>query len=379
MSFFSSLLTIASLCLGGALAAPTDGLTKRAPGVIGLEFDVHISENFTVLERRGDYDAQLQNKGTYYITYLNFGSNKQSIGVDVDTGSSDLWVPDASLSGQAVAKYGTYNPSSSTTSKNTGKVFAITYADYSSTSGKFYTDSVGFDGITLKDFQFADTTTAAIANGILGIGPLGSEAEQSNQGTYPNFPIALKNAGYINKAAYSLYLNTASASTGSVLFGGKDLAKIDGGLVTLQHSGSIAQLSVTLNSISGLKSRIPVNAPYVLDSGTTINYFDTATFNALKQQLGFTGSYYDRTRPYVSCTQTGSFNFEFNGITISVPLSEIVLNAGSGRCVANIGNIGNNILGDLFLRHAYLVYNLEDESVQIGKVKYTTDTNIVAL
>lgn len=373
------LYTIALLLLQVVDAAPSQRLSRRAQGVVGLDFEVHVSTNVTYLHRRGEYLSQLNNEQTHYVTYLALGSNKQSIGVDIDTGSSDLWVPDSSLAGQPVAIYGTYNPHTSTTSKSTGETFNITYADKIMTLGSFYNDSVSFDGITLNDYHFADATHSPENNGILGVGVIGDEAEKKTQGTYSNFPVALKNAGFINKAAYSLYLNNKTAATGSILFGGKDLAKIDGDLVTLQHSGNPNFLSVNLKSLSSYGGNILVNAPYILDSGTTVNYFENSTYTTLLNQLGYTGKHFFDGRPYVNCAPTGDLDFEFDGITIGVPLSEFLLSDGSDLCVANIFKNGFNVLGDLFLRHAYIVYDLEDSSIEIGKVRYTTESNIVAL
>lgn len=380
----SSLLTlvfciIALLLMKGAHAAPYQLLTKRAPGVVGLDFDVHLSENATDLVRRGEYQSALQNARTHYVTYLALGSNKQKVGVDIDTGSSDLWVPDSSLANQKVAVYGTYNPLTSTTSKATGQIFNITYANNIMTLGTFFNDSVSFDGITLNEYQFADATTSPEGNGILGVGPVSDEALTKTENNYPNFPVALRNAGFIDKVAYSLYLNNKTAASGSILFGGKDLAKIDGDLVTLKHSGNPTALSVNLKSLSAYGGGILVNAPYILDSGTSYNYFSLPVYNALLEQLGYAGKHFFDGRPYVPCAPTGNLDFEFDGITIGVPLSEILLSDGTDQCVANIYISEYNILGDLFLRHAYVVYNLEDSSIQIGKVKYTTETNIVAL
>ena len=49
---------------------------------------------------------------------------------------------------------------------------------------------------------------------------------------YPNLPVALKNAGAINTAAFSLYLNGSGAQIGQLLFGGVNRAKYQGPLAT---------------------------------------------------------------------------------------------------------------------------------------------------
>lgn len=384
MASFSikALATIALYLSTYVAAAPTDGLTKRAPKVLGLDFEVHQSSknSTTIVKRSGTENGVLDNEQLFYITYIELGSNKQKIGVDIDTGSSDLWVPDVSLAGQGVAQFGTYDPSQSSSSQDTGNSFQIQYGDGSTTQGEFYTDEITFGSAVLQGFQFADATTATPGTGILGIGLESLEAPvMDGYGLeYTNFPIALKNAGYIDKAVYSLYLDSPSATTGSLLFGGYDSAKISGNLVTLPHSGEALRLDVTLNSINVNGQVIQSNAPMNLDSGTTWTYFSDSIYNAIVKKLGGSGSTY-KSFPIVPCSASGTIEYVFNGITISVPVSDLLLQYGTNQCVVGVFGGGDNILGDSFLRYAYLVYNLEDSSVQMGQVKYTSDSNIVTL
>lgn len=372
-------LALSSAVLPFVVAAPLDGITARAPNVIGLDFELHVKSPNGTLVKRGEYTAPLTNEGPYYITYLNFGTNNQRIGVDVDTGSSDLWVPDFSLSGQPITQYGLYNPYESSNSRNLWEVFHITYVDESQTTGFYFTDDVSFDGATLTGFQFANTYQASSDVGILGVAPVSDESTGPGESNYPNFPVALKNAGLIDKVGYSLYLGEIGTSEGNFLFGGKDLAKIDGDQVTLQHSGDLSDLSVNLDSISLLGQTYTSGSAYTLDSGTTSALFEPALYNAILAELGATGQKDHHGSAYVRCEQSGDIVFNFNGISIGVPKSDFSVWDGA-RCVTQIGESTQYyILGDLFLRHAYLVYDLEDLSVQISNVKYTSDTDIVQL
>ena len=373
--FLIAIVTLVSC----APAAFIDGLTTSTLNVVGLDFKIHVKAANESLVKRGEYPTPLKNVAYYYITYMKLGSNNQTIGVNIDTGSSDLWVPDVSLSGKRVAQWSTYNPSQSTTSHDLGKQINISYVDHTHTSGNFYTDSVSFDGIVLHNFQFADATSAIGGSGILGIGPISNEA--MNQSLYPNFPVALKNAGYIDKVGYSLYLGDVGSNEGSFLFGGKDLAKIDGDAVNLKHTGNMAELSVTLESIAVDGLDHPSGSPYTLDSGTTSAYFEPSLYATVLKTLGFTGKHDPYGNAIVNCSQEGDIEFKFDGITIPVPKSEFVISEGTGaECVTTIRSDPKyHILGNLFLRRVYLLYDLEDLSVQMSKVKYTTATNIVPL
>ena len=45
----------------------------------------------------------------------------------------------------------------------------------------------------------------------------------------------------------------------------------------------------------------------------------------------------------------------------------------------SFGTSDYNILGDNFLRSAYIVYDLDDNEISLAQVKYTTASNIAAL
>lgn len=84
-----------------------------------LKLDVHrraVSRNRLV--RRQDVDAVLtQNNGLEYLVNITVGTPAQKLAVTLDTGSSDLWIPDssASLCQKGQCDFGSFDPSSSST------------------------------------------------------------------------------------------------------------------------------------------------------------------------------------------------------------------------------------------------------------------------
>ena len=198
----------------------------------------------------------------------------------------------------------------------------------------------------LRGLQFADATTNTADVGILGIGKTTNEASKVE---YPNFPQVLKDQGYISKNAYSFYLDTAKARTGLVLFGGKDLAKIDGDLVTLPVTRK-TELSVKLNTLSVGDVTAEFNYDALLDSGTTTIFLP----------LDF---------------EVPLSTFHYKDITDD--------DGNDLGCGYHVGELDIKdpeiILGDFFMRSAYIVYDLDADTISLGHPKYTTDTNVVPI
>ena len=97
---FSVLFSVATYLVASVAGAAVPNLEERDSKFLLISFEkIQGSANSLVVTKRGIYPNDLLNERIYYITYLDIGSNKQSIGVDIDTGSSDLWVPDVNAGG----------------------------------------------------------------------------------------------------------------------------------------------------------------------------------------------------------------------------------------------------------------------------------------
>lgn len=87
--------------------------------------------------------------------------------------------------------------------------FNISYVDGTGSTGDYFQDTFKIGGATLNNFQMGLALDTTIGTGIMGIGYNTSEAniDTGNGTEYPNLPLAMVNAGAINSAAYSLWLN----------------------------------------------------------------------------------------------------------------------------------------------------------------------------
>ncbi|ODV65858.1 acid protease [Hyphopichia burtonii NRRL Y-1933] len=200
----------------------------------------------------------LSNEKSFYVSSLKIGSNKDEVKVLVDTGSSDLWVmsaknPHCNSNGGNIDcdKYGTYNETASSTFQSNSSDFSINYMDNTYASGVWGQDDITLnDDFTLNGANFAVADNSDSDTSVFGIS---YKTAESSKGEYDNLPIQMKQQGYINKIAYSLYLTGSESEKGTILFGGIDHAKYEGELSSIDISKSndeLLYLQIPLTSVS---------------------------------------------------------------------------------------------------------------------------------
>lgn len=394
-----------SCCTEGAL----DLVKKSNPAVVGattyrrarnpVAHDRAKRNSRPLGKRQNVVSVPLENDLTLYYINITLGTPAQDFLLHIDTGSSDLWVNTASSSlcqqySRACAQAGVYSSADSSTYSFVNNDFNVTYADGSAATGPYVTDVLTVGGTTLDSFQFGIGTTSSAAEGILGIGYTSNEGavQTSTNLIYPNLPKALEDAGAINSNAYSLWLNDLDASQGTILFGGVDTDKFSDTLQTLPvipTYGYYSQFFVALTGVGvdGNANSLVSNEaiPVLLDSGTSLTYLPNSIVSALFDHYG---TQYDEREGFaiVPCSlagDSGSVEFTFSGLTISVSLSELVLdissNPNSPNCAFGIAPGGSSlsILGDTFLRSAYVVYDLSNNEISMGQTVFnSTSSNI---
>ena len=386
-----------------------------SPRVVGVDIERrHVSAEEVVsrdharLRRRQTVEQTLDNQDTLYFANLTLGTPPQSMRLHLDTGSSDLWVnvPDSALcsggyqQGISGCDGGTYNADASSTHQVVNNDFNISYVDGSSANGQYVSDTITFGGVTIENFQFGLGEVSSSQQGVLGIGYAINEVQVNRAGLqpYPNLPVALVDGGQIQSNAYSVWLNDLDASTGTILFGGVNAAKYQGDLRTmpiLQTYGNYYQIVVALTglTVSGNKIRSD-NLPsgVLLDTGATLTYLpnDIVTQIYNDVQAVFVGS---SGAAYATCDQANrdsTLDFDFSGQKISVPYNELFLDAGTDNfgnpltfqdgsvaCLFGVAPAqgGTVVLGDTFLRSAYVVFDLANNEISMAQTVFNATAN----
>lgn len=403
------------------------------------DFVEGIADDFDLSKRDNDtHTMDLKNERAFYIAQVKVGTPGKDVKVLIDTGSADLWVMSTknsycSANGGDIncEQYGTYNEDDSSTFKKNDTVFNIQYLDQTFANGTWAQDTIEVTSdLVLKDANFAVAEQSDSNVGVFGIA---YKALESTQQLYDNLPVQMKQQGFINKIAYSLYLTPAERNTGSVLFGGIDHAKYTGELVKfdippdqgenvyLQIPLTSMELKVNPESLPSSSSEVPTtlqsktsspsphptiaaagkrqydngtsdksniiqtsNINALLDSGTTLTYFDQDIVDEFVEKLDPSASFNAQMGGYeVACTlrQPGNnvtFNFD-NKKEIDVPLSDLIMIAGqdnqTGKPICMLGVAANShtILGDNFLRHCYSVFDLEDDTISIAQMNWNDE------
>lgn len=391
---FSSIAkaSLALSLVNGLIVPQNDAvLSKRAPAPFMLNFSVvrDTSENSTLYDPQryfGRYHDGKEKRAlpvsisdigdVSYEVDVYLGTLREGVTVQLDTGSSDLWVygPDVLL-----APGGTFYPYTSKHDKKTDDPFQITYVDGSGAKGDYYTDDFSFllESNLLLDFRFAVvSSSSSFTKGVLGIADRNLE---STQHRYDNLPWALQKAGVIPKASYSLFIGDNQGDAGSIIFGGIDTEKYEGDLIKYPIAGESGFfLNVESASING--ETITLNQNYILDSGTSWNLWPAELLSAVAKVLGSSGD--DNGFYYVDCTQPSDkfIEFNFGQNKIKLAYSDLVVNAGLFSCAvgAQATSSGPYILGDVFLRKAYVYYDLTDQTISLAQAKYSSSSNIIA-
>lgn len=302
--------------------------------------------------------------------------------------------------------------------------FDIQYGDGSSATGDYFTDDFTIGEASISKLIMGIAHHADLTQGLLGIGYSVNEASNSNNPAttaaafvYPNIIDSMVEQNLIAIPAFSLYLDDLDAESGSIIFGGLDKDKFSGDLVEmpvvprLLRNGSevFREFAVALTSFAiGGDDVQTVGSPppVVLDSGTSLTYLPETTVSTIIDKLG---AFDDNSRQgtgliFADCTLKTSqpdwtMDFGFGGtdgaagVTVKIPLTEMILapeklgfelgdyapygiKFPNSMCVLGVIAASEEpyILGDTFLRSAYVVYDLKNNAIAIAQTNFNSDT-----
>ncbi|ANB11091.1 Yps1p [Sugiyamaella lignohabitans] len=361
-----AILTLATLCA----AAPANH-----KGYLSAKTKLHHVSHGNFTKRSSSYETPLGNDIFAYVISFEVGTPPQPIEAAIDTGSADLWIY-TTESGQTFP----FDTSSSSTYQVLNDDFQINYVS-GSASGDWAIDTVNVAGASLTNQQFGSVSVNQNMGCVFGIG---YQATEYTDTKYTNIPQNLVDQGYTAHNAYSLYLDDIDAGEGAILFGAVDSDKYSGQLYTVPITSS-SSLQVTVSGVTGDNGdSLGGEVTAVLDSGTSLTYLPQDTADSIANYLGATfdsslGAY------LLSDVPTSSITYSFSGALVTVPGSELAIPSSDFgfsntqpytlSIFPNSESADITLLGQSFLRSAYVVYDLDSNQISIAQSSWNSDSS----
>ena len=189
---FSSVASVALLATEAlALPRPESAIKKRSIKVPVTHFRKTRS-----LEARADGNETASNDGGGWLLQVSIGG--QTVTLNMDTGSSDLWTASTEMPADQQASVQTenpvYDPSQSTTFQTLdGENFDITYGDGSGASGPEGVESITIGGAHVPNMPFGVCSDLRYGPGEStrnSDGPVGLGFQSLNSGNYFHSPLS---------------------------------------------------------------------------------------------------------------------------------------------------------------------------------------------
>lgn len=339
----------------------------------GVADKTQMTANYKYSSKQGSIVVNDFMNSQYYGT-ISLGTPAQSFSVIFDTGSSDLWVAGSGCALLSCGLHKKYKSSASSTYVQNGTDFHIMYGS-GPVSGFQSVDQLNIGGIVVENQEFAEVTDAkglGIAyilgkfDGILGLAfPILSVNK---------VPTPFENIisqGLVPNSMFSFYLGTSDGDKGELVIGGIDPDHYTGAINWVPLK-STTYWEITLEGIYLQKETesVPfVNQKCIVDSGTSIIAGPFAQVELIALKLG--AKNFLKGEYIIACDAPDlpDLVFRINGKTYSLSPAEYIINSGK-VCILGIMAINvpppNGplwILGDLFMRKYFTVFDVKNEQV----------------
>jgi len=304
---------------------------------------------------------------------ISVGTPAQKLKVIFDTGSSNLWVPNRK---PFFTKHHTYSHDKSSTYKKNGTVFKIVYGS-GPVSGYFSRDNIKLGELVLENYNFAEVdNTGGLGpgyyigkfDGILGLG-----WDSIVVGGGPSPFGALVRSGQLEKPEFAFYLG--NLEEGELVLGGSNPNHFEGKVTNVPLIAE-TYWEVALGGITVGTEKLNGNATRaIVDSGTSLLAGPVRDVKKIAELVGATplvaGEYAidcDKVKTAPSLTfKLGDTVFQLD------PADYILVEQGT---VCLLGMMGINIpppngplwiLGDVFMRKYYTVFDWGNKQLRIAK------------
>ncbi|XP_018611521.1 gastricsin-like [Scleropages formosus] len=318
---------------------------------------------------------------TTYYGSIAIGTPPQTFQVLFDTGSANLWVDSDYCNTQACNAHTKFNHTSSSTYSSTSQTFYLPYGS-GSLYGIFGYDTVNVGGTVIKKQMLGLSTNepgqnflVAQFDGILGL-------------SYPSLSVGqatpvmdnMMKQGLLEYNAFAFYLSRNGQQGSEVAFGGVDNTKYQGQIYwTPVTSQTYWQIEIKGFSINNQETDwCSQGCQAIVDTGTSFLTCPQQYMGYLMQAIGAQADQFGGYSVDCNANNLPTFAFNINGMNLSLPSSSYIMVQNQGGyqfCMVAISSTylpSQNgqplwILGDVFLREYYSVYDRTNNQVGFAK------------
>lgn len=322
-------------------------------------------------------------ENSQYYGAITLGTPGQKFEVIFDTGSSDLWVA-SSQCDDSCGRHAKYDSSKSSTYIKNGTIFDIEYGS-GPVSGFESADVMNMGGLIVKDQIFAEVTDASGLGGAYKLGKfdgiLGLAFPALSVNHVPTAFQNLVEQGLVQKGQFAFYLGDSRTDFGELTLGGVDPLRFTGNIVW-EKLKSATYWEINLqNAQVGSVSYVDGGVNAIVDSGTSLLTAPSEVVAKIAKQVHaveiIQGEY------FVKCNYDTLPNIDFTigGNVYSLAPSDYLVPDGD---ICLLGIIGLDIpaptgplwiLGDIFMRKYYTVFDYDNKRVGFALADHRNSTS----
>ncbi|KAK3323238.1 penicillopepsin [Cercophora scortea] len=309
----------------------------------------------TTTPERGDVE---------YLSPVTIGG--QTLNLDFDSGSSDLWVFNTQLSAAATAGHEVYDPTKSSTFKMIqGASFSISYGDGSGASGNVGTDTVNIGGAVVANQAIELATKVSTSfvddtqnNGLVGLAfsKLNTVQPQQQKTFFENVIPSLAEPVFT--------ADLRPDAVGAYEFGRIDTTKFTGQMAWIPVNTTLGfwQFATSGFAVNGGALQQTATAQAIADTGTTLmlvsqevsdGYYSQVTGATNDAQVGGVTFPCDSVLPDLDVDVGGLYTAKIKGSDINFATVQ------GNTCFGGVQptTSGLQIWGDIFFKSQFVAFN----------------------
>jgi len=312
-----------------------------------------------------------------FLSPVNIGG--QTVTLDFDTGSSDLWVFSSALSQQTIGQHTAFDPAKSQSFQTMqGATWSISYGDGSGAAGVVGMDVVNIGGATAtrQAVELATAVSQSFARDTNNDGLVGLAFSTLNT-VKPQKQTTFFDSVMPQLAMPVFSVDLKNDSTGTYEFGRIDNTKFQGQLtnVPVNAASGFWQVDSPTVTIGNQKVANQGGSPAIADTGTSLLLVDPQVTNA----------YYAKVQGAVNNAQVGGFTYPCNAqlpdfgvamgptYTAMVPGNAITFaQVDANTCFGGVQSNGGanlQIYGDVMFKTQYVVFDGKNKQLMIAPKK----------